>query len=157
LAARKKARGLKLEALIKENPCNGMKQNKTKLWETLTERPEWIDFSPNPTPKENPLQKNPKPLTTLEKLQTHKKPTMETSKSNNRNSHKNTKGNCIPRQTPGKLEKDARKKDQKIFHKRETGEMNPKLFSLATRVLPEPHSLIHTPPKTPSFIKDKGK
>jgi hypothetical protein len=30
LAARKKARGLKLEALIKERPCNGMKQNKTK-------------------------------------------------------------------------------------------------------------------------------
>jgi hypothetical protein len=29
LAARKKARGLKLEALIKERPCNGMK-NKTK-------------------------------------------------------------------------------------------------------------------------------
>jgi hypothetical protein len=30
LAARKKARGLKLEALIKENPCNDMKQIKTK-------------------------------------------------------------------------------------------------------------------------------
>jgi hypothetical protein len=87
--------------------------------------------------------KNPKPLTTLEKLKTHKKPTIETSKSNNRNSHKNTKGNCIPRQTPGKLEKHARKKDPKIFHKRETGEMNPKLFSLATRVLPEPHSHTH--------------
>jgi hypothetical protein len=73
---------------------------------------------------------------------------METSKSNNRNSHKNTKGNCIPSQTPGKLEKDARKKDPKIFHKRETGEMNPKLFSLATRVLPEPHSHTHSAQNT---------
>jgi hypothetical protein len=89
------------------------KQNKTKLWETLTERPEWIDFSPSPTPKENPPQKNPKDLTTLEKLRTHKKPTMETSKSNNRNSLKNTKGNCIPRQTPGKLEKDCKKEGSK--------------------------------------------
>jgi hypothetical protein len=69
---------------------------------------------------------------------------METSKSNNINSHKNTKGNCIPRQTHGKLEKHARKKDPKVFHKRETGEMNPKLFSLATRVLPEPHSHTHS-------------
>jgi hypothetical protein len=73
---------------------------------------------------------------------------METSKSNNRNSHKNSKGNCIPRLTPGKLEKDARKKDPKIFHKRETGDRNPKLFSLATRVLPEPHSHTHSAQNT---------
>jgi hypothetical protein len=102
------------------------------------------------------LPKNPKALTTLEKLQTHKKPTMETSKSNNRNSHKNSKGNCIPRLTPGKLEKDARKKDPKIFHKRETGDRNPKLFSLQQQSS-QNLTLIHTPPKTPSFIKDEGK
>jgi hypothetical protein len=79
----------------------------------------------------------------------HPSPTTETPT-------KIARGTVYPDIHLGSWKKMQRKKDPKIFHKRETGDRNPKLFSLQQQSS-QNLTLIHTPPKTPSFIKDEGK